>query len=74
MNGNIRFGTFATFLGGVLVANGVQAVHHNLWGILTIALGVLADIVGIDNVNKGVKETVRLHDLEKAAKVNKTVR
>lgn len=76
MNGTVRFGTFSVFFGGTLIANGINTLDHNLWtGISVIVAGVITDVIGLNSVDKGVKEAIRLHDLEKAAaKANKVIR
>lgn len=66
-NGDIRFGSFMTFMGGTFVAYGVTDLSDNLWlGIGLIALGVISDVSGIAKVESGIKELVRVHDLEKS--------
>jgi len=76
MNGTIKLGSLMTFVGGLMVAYGIDDLDKNLWsGLISIAVGVIADVSGISKVDKGVKEAIRLHDLEKVAvKANKIVR
>lgn len=71
MTGDVRFGTFSVFMGGLMVAYGIDTIGDNLWyGIVLILLGVVLDVSGMNRVDNGVKEAIRLHDLEKAAKAN----
>ncbi|AXG66305.1 hypothetical protein SEA_ANNADREAMY_220 [Streptomyces phage Annadreamy] len=74
MNGSIRFGTFFTFFGGTIVANGFVQMDKNMTlGIVLVVLGIALDIMGINSVEKGVKETLRVRDLERKAGVRKNV-
>lgn len=66
-NGDVRFGSFLTFMGGTLVAYGVTDLSDNLWaGIALIFIGLVSDVSGIAKVESGIKEIVRIHDLEKS--------
>ncbi|QOI67596.1 hypothetical protein SEA_BEUFFERT_228 [Streptomyces phage Beuffert] len=74
MNGSVRFGTFFTFLGGSAVANGFFRMEENMTlGIILIVCGIAIDVMGLNYVEKGVKETLRVRDLERKAGVRKNV-
>lgn len=64
-NGDVRFGTFLCFFGGVLVSGGFDTVSDNMWGgVGIIFLGALMDVTGIHRVESGIKEILRVNDLE----------
>lgn len=74
MNGSIRFGTFLAFFGGCIATNGFTQFDKNMTlGIILIVMGIAADAVGINSIEKGVKETLRVRDLERKAGVRKNV-
>jgi len=66
-NGDVKFGSFMTFLGGIMVANGISTLSDHMWyGIGLILIGIISDVSGIAKVESGIKELVRVHDLEKS--------
>jgi len=65
-NGDVRFGTLMAFVGGSMSAYGMMQIDDNLWrGIGTMAVGFVIDAAGISKVENGIKELIRVHDLEK---------
>lgn len=75
-NGNIRLGLIFAVVTGSVISRGLDEMDKSAWtGGIAVLLGLAFYFMASDQVNRGVKETIRLHDLEKAAnKVNKTVR
>lgn len=64
-NGNVRFGTLLCFAGGLVVNSGFETISENLWaGIVGILLGAIVNGVGINKVQYGIKEILRVNDLE----------
>lgn len=69
MNGNSRLGILYAIFGGSMVSQGIEGLSENVvaGGILTL-LGLFLSIASFSQIDKGVKESIRIHDLEKAAK------
>jgi hypothetical protein len=64
-NGDVRFGTLLTFVGGSMSAYGMMQIDDSMWrGIGTIAIGFIIDGAGLSRVEAGIKEILRVRDLE----------
>lgn len=69
MNGNARLGILFAIFGGSAVSQGVEGLSDNVWsGTIAIVLGLCMSMVAFGQVDKGISESIRVHDLEKAAK------
>lgn len=68
MNGNIRYGIFGTLIAGTIIGQGYDS--HGWSAVASVAIGLVISAIGYGNIEKGVKEVIRLHDLELAARRN----
>lgn len=74
MNGNVKFGSLMVFFGGSVTSDGVDALDKDIWtGIAVIVVGLIIDVVGINLIDRGIQEAIRMRDLEIAAKIRKTL-
>lgn len=69
MNGNIRYGIFGTTIAGIFMGEGYNSSGWTAF--IAIGLGVIFSGISYGNIEKGVKEVIRLHDLELVAKARR---
>lgn len=69
MNGNARLGVFYALFGGSIGSQGFDAFSDSWWvGALMMVIGFLLVGAAFSQVDKAIKESIRMHDLEKIAK------
>lgn len=71
MNGNARLGVLFALFGGSMGTQGADMLSENAWAAWGLMiLGLLVVFAAFNEVNKGIEESIRLHDLKKAAKTD----
>ena len=72
MNGNARLGILYAIFSGSLVSQGIEGLSESVWqAAIAIILGFLLGIGSFARVDKGIKESIRINELEKAAKTRR---
>jgi hypothetical protein len=72
MNGNARLGILFAIFGGSLVSQGIEGLDDSVWqGVIATVLGLFMSIAAFSQVDKGISESIKLNELQKAAKTRR---
>ncbi|UUG69526.1 hypothetical protein SEA_SHAM_226 [Streptomyces phage Sham] len=70
MNGNARLGILFALMSGSFTSQGAESIDS--WqGLVALVIGLAMGVASFDQVDKGIKESIRLNELEKAAKTRR---